>query len=113
LAVFQDEDGSAGRVRFDGRKESVDLGGMIRVSGVGQSAEKQKTNEGCRSHEGLIPATAINLPAASFSFLYENRTSVRQEVQSGEAVMCFAGTPASINWRRLASTRLRKIFLGK
>jgi hypothetical protein len=42
---------------------------MIRVSGVGRSAEKQQANAGYRPHEGLIPATAINRPAASFSFL--------------------------------------------
>ena len=51
-------------------------------------------------------------PVTPFSARYENSRSVRHDVHSGDALMCLAATPAASNWRRLASTRSRKIFLG-
>ncbi len=34
-------------------------------------------------------------------------------MQSGDDSMLFASTPAATNWRRLASTKSRKIFVGR
>jgi len=59
-----------------------------------------------------IPATAIILPVTPFSARCEKSRSVWHEVQSGDAEMFLRDTPASINWRRLASTKSRKMFVG-
>src|SRR5437016_10111737 len=61
---------------------------------------------------GRIATAAIDLPVIPRSARCENSKSVRHAVQSGDALMFFAETPAIMSCCRFASTKSRKIFFG-
>src|SRR4029077_2061443 len=89
-------------------RQNRDRGQKYSAAPVLKSAFRHEGN----ADYGRTPTTPISRPVTPFSARYENRRSVRHDVHSGEASICFAGTPASISCRRLASTRSRKMFTG-
>src|SRR5438876_11353166 len=61
---------------------------------------------------GRIATAAIDLPVIPRSARCENSKSVRHAVQSGDALIFFAKTPAAMSCWRFASTKSKKIFFG-